>query len=64
MLSSCKIRDPLPRSEAPLTPDMIMIMKKESTSMRDCFIVTLNTGAFFFALRSCEHVKTPGNPRT
>ena len=64
MLQSYKLDDPPTRREQLITPSILKIIMKRAKADRDIFITYLLIRAYFFTMRSCEYVATPGKPRT
>jgi len=64
MLSSYCLRDPPVCRESPITPETIRLIHKTAKSPHDKFISSLITGAFFYAMQSCEYSKTTGELKT
>ena len=64
MLANYKASDPPIKCELLLAPTMLKSMLKLPKATRDIFIVHLITGAFFYALHSCEYTKMNGELRT
>ena len=58
------INDPPVVRQEPISPRALRVMLKSAKTKRDTFIANMIIGAFFFACRSCEYVRTPGEPRT
>ena len=52
------------KREKTFTPSTLRIILKLVKSPRDIFMLHLLSGAFFFAMRSCVHVKKPSEPRS
>ena len=64
MLHRYKLTDPLIKTEAPVTPELLRIIKKKDKSIYNIFITHLIVGAFFYAMRSCKYVTAPREPWT
>ena len=64
LLRTYKIEDPPTNRQQPLSPSGLRHIIHHAVNTRDKFVENLLAGAFFFACRSCEYVKTAGTPRT
>ena len=59
-----KINDPVEKKQQPLSPRMLRRILRRASGGRGRLVANLLVGAFFFACRSCEYVRTSGEPRT
>jgi hypothetical protein len=64
-LRGLKGDDPPPRKQAPATPELIRLLASSAESVPlDHAIGKLASGAYFFAMRSCEYLKVSGKRKT
>jgi hypothetical protein len=64
-LKGLKGDDPPPKKQAPATPELVRLLATSAESVPvDHAIGKLASGAYFFAMRSCEYLKVSGKRKT
>ena len=64
ILHGYKLSDLPVKREAPVTLELLWVIKKKVKSTCNLFIAYLLISAFFYTIQSCKYVATSGEPQT